>query len=285
MKSDLPSLTAYRTAMSRAAHQILDTPGLFDDPIAARIIGEEKSAGILSAPDQYRTASAAHLRAFLVARSKYAEDSLAEAIGRGVRQYVILGAGLDTFSFRNPYPSEILEVFEVDHPATQAWKREQLEAEGISIPASLKFSTIDFEKEKLEDQLPKAGFKMDVPAFFSWLGVTMYLPAEAVLTTLKSIARLAARESEIVFDYALSPSLLSQGALLSYQTRAARVAAAGEPWKSAFEPADLAAELRTIGFTVVEDLDSAGINARFFQNRTDALRAGGSAHLMKAAIL
>ena len=270
--------------MSRAAHQILDNPRLFDDPIAARIIGKENSAKISSAPDQYIIASAAHLRAFLVARSKYAEDALSEAISRGVHQYVILGAGLDTFSYRNPYPSEILQVFEVDHPATQAWKREQLDAEGISIPTSLRFASIDFEKEILEDRLPKAGFKIGVPSFFSWLGVTMYLPSEAVLTTLKSIAKLAARGSEIVFDYALSPSLLGPKDLSSYQARAARVAAAGEPWKSAFEPAILANELCAIGFSVIEDLNSDEINSRFFESRTDELQVGGRAHLMKATM-
>jgi O-methyltransferase involved in polyketide biosynthesis len=136
----------------------------------------------------------------------------------------------------------------------------------------------------LENRLPKAGFKIGVPSFFSWLGVTMYLPSEAVLTTLKSIAKLAARGSEIVFDYALSPSLLGPKDLSSYQARAARVAAAGEPWKSTFEPAILANELLAIGFMVIEDLDSGGINARYFENRTDELRVGGRAHLMKATM-
>jgi methyltransferase (TIGR00027 family) len=284
MEQDQPSLTAQRVAMSRAAHQILDTPRVFEDPIAIRIIGEQKASEISSASDPYRTSFATCLRAFLVARSKYAEDALADAIKRGVRQYVILGAGLDTFSCRNPYHSELLRVFEVDHPSTQAWKRERLDTERISIPESVRFAAIDFEKETLENKLPKAGFNKDEPSFFSWLGVTMYLPADAVIATMKSIASLAVRGSEIVFDYALSPSLLSPGALRGFEAVAARVAAVGEPWRSAFDPVLLTAEMQAAGFMVAEDLGPDELNARFFNNRTDALRVGGRAHLMKARL-
>ncbi|MGA2505021.1 MAG: class I SAM-dependent methyltransferase [Anaerolineales bacterium] len=284
MKPNLPSLTAQRVAMSRAAHQLLEVPRLFEDPIAVRIIGEQNSRNIISTPERYLKPSASYLRAFLVARSKYTEDALSKAVSQGMRQYVILGAGLDTFPYRNPFESQLLRVFEVDHPATQAWKRECLDAQGIPIPGSLRFVPVDFEKENLEDQIPKAGFNKKEASFFSWLGVTMYLPPESVLTMLKSIAKLAAEGSEVVFDYALSPTLLSRRDLVSYQTRAARVAAAGEPWKSAFNPNQLAAELRTVGFTVLEDLDSAAINARYFEDRTDDFHVAGRAHLLRAAL-
>jgi O-methyltransferase involved in polyketide biosynthesis len=243
--------------MLRAAHQILDDPRVFEDPIALRIVGEQSTSGISSAPDQYKTTLATYLRAFLVARSKYAEDALAEAIKGGVRQYVILGAGLDTFAYRNPYPSEMLRVFEVDHPSTQAWKRERLDAEHISVPDSL---------------------------CFSWLGVTMYLPADAVMATMRSIALSAARGSEIMFDYALSPSRLGPRDLANYQAMALRVAAVGEPWRSAFDPDLLSADLRAMGLTPAEDLGPDELNARFFKDRTDALRVGGRAHLMKVIV-
>jgi methyltransferase (TIGR00027 family) len=284
MEPNRPSLTAHRVAMLRAAHQILDDPRVFDDPIALRIVGEQSSSGISSAPDQYRTPIATYLRAFLVARSKYAEDSLAEAIKRGVRQYVILGAGLDTFAYRNPYPSGTLRVFEVDHPCTQAWKRERLDAEHISMPQSLCFVPVDFEKEALEGQLLKAGVRTDEPSFFSWLGVTMYLPADAVMATMRSIALSAARGSEIVFDYALSPSALGPGDLSDYRAMAARVAALGEPWRSAFDPDLLSADLRAMGLTPAEDLGPDELNARFFKERTDALRVGGRARLIKVIV-
>jgi methyltransferase (TIGR00027 family) len=254
---------------------------LYDDPVAIKIIGAQAAAKISSAPDSYRSAYATHLRAFLVARCQYAEQALADALQHGARQLVILGAGLDTFAYRNPYPPELLQVFEVDHPTTQAWKRERLAAESIPIPEALSFVAIDFEKENLAEQLPLAGFKTAVPAFFSWLGVSMYLPAETVLSTLKAIANLSAPGSEVVFDYALKPELLDPANLASFQTRARRVAAAGEPWKSSFQPGPLASELKQAGFIVLEDLGAADLNARFFNNRTDGLRVAGLAHMIR----
>jgi len=281
LETNQASLTARSTAMSRAAHQILDNPRLYDDPVAVKIIGAQNSSKISSTPDPYRSAYATHLRAFLVARCQYAEQALADALQHGARQLVILGAGLDTFAYRNPYPPELLQIFEVDHPATQAWKRERLAAAGIPIPESLRFATLDFEKDSLTDQLPQSGFKTDLPAFFSWLGVTMYLPAETVISTLKAIANLSAPGSEIVFDYALTPDLLNPAHQASFQNRAARVAAASEPWISAFKPEQLASELNQAGFTLLEDLGPNELNARFFKNRTDALRVAGHAHLIR----
>ena len=284
METNRPSLTAHRVAMLRAAHQVLDHPRVFEDPVALRIVGAQGAADISSAADKYKTTLATYLRAFLVARSKYAEDGLSAAIGRGARQYVILGAGLDTFAYRNPYPSDTLQVFEVDHPSTQAWKRERLEAEHIAVPESLRFAPVDFEREALESQLLKAGFTKDVPSFFSWLGVTMYLPANAVIATLRSIASMAAHGSEIVFDYSISPSAMGVGDSSDYQIMATHVAELGEPWRSAFVPDMLASDLPAMGLAPAEDLGPDELNARFFRDRTDALRVGGRAHLMKVIV-
>ena len=284
MNPTQPSLTAYRAAFSRAAHQVLDNPRLFEDPVATRIIGGYETTLICANPERYLAPAATHLRAFLVARSKFAEDALACAIQKGVHQYVILGAGLDTFAYRNPYSPEDLHIFEVDHPATQAWKQERLQAVGIPVPASLSFAALDFETDSLEDQLPKAGFKTGEPAFFSWLGVTMYLAPGTVMNILKSIAGLARPSSEIVFDYALYQGLLNPRQLLSYQVRAERLTRVDEPWKSTFEPDRLAASLKSIGFSVEEDLGMEGINARFFQDSQEPLRVHGAAHLLKAII-
>jgi len=266
--------------MARAAHQVLDYPRVFDDPIALPILGAKAAAGISHSSDSYRSTLATSLRAFLVARSKYAEDVLGQAVDKGVRQYVILGAGLDTFSYRNPYPCAALRVFEVDYPATQKWKRERLDAASIAIPPSLTFAAIDFETQTLPDQLRKVGFQPDQPAFFSWLGVSMYLTEKDVLATLQSIAGFAAPGSGIVFDYSLSPALMSSRQLAIYKAGAARVAAVGEPWKSSFDPHVLAAAATGIGFKVAEDLGSDLINARFFSGRDDGLCVGGRAHLI-----
>ena len=147
--------TAYRVAIRRAAHQLLDEPRVLDDPLALRIIGSETAEALRSNPKEHHAFSRA-FRAFMAARSRYAEDELASAVARGVAQYVVLGAGLDTFAYRNPHPG--LQVFEVDHPATQAWKRAQLEAAEIAIPSSLSFVPIDFENQTLEEGLRCSAF-------------------------------------------------------------------------------------------------------------------------------
>jgi methyltransferase (TIGR00027 family) len=270
---DGPSHTAYRVAVSRAAHQLLDEPRLLEDPIALAIVGAAAVAAIRTAPLRYRVRPARYLRAFLVARSRVAEEALAHAVRGGVRQYVVLGAGLDTFAYRNPYPAEGLTVFEVDHPATQAWKRGQLEAAGIAVPPSLRFVSVDFETQQLGERLTAAGLRTDERAFFSWLGVSMYLTRAAIGATLGYVAGLP-RGSGIVFDYATPPAGLSPVRRLLVHALLKRVAAAGEPWKTFFEPRALAAELRALGLTELEDLGSGELNARFFGDRSDGLRTG-----------
>jgi methyltransferase (TIGR00027 family) len=268
-------------AVSRAAHQLLDEPRVLEDPIALAIVGAAAVAAIRTAPLRYRLPPARYLRAFLVARSRVAEEALAHAVRRGVRQYVVLGAGLDTFAYRNPYPADSLTVFEVDHPATQAWKRGQLEAAGIALPQSLRFVSVDFEKEQLGERLAGAGLRTDERAFFSWLGVSMYLTRAAIGATLAYVAGLP-RGSGIVFDYAVPPAGLSPVRRLVVHALLKRVAAAGEPWKTFFEPRALAAELRALGLTELEDLGPEELNARFFGERSDGLRAGALGRVMCA---
>jgi methyltransferase (TIGR00027 family) len=268
-------------AVSRAAHQILDEPRVLEDPIALAIVGAAAVADIRAAPLRYRLPPARYLRAFLVARSRVAEEALAQAVRCGVRQYVVLGAGLDTFAYRNPYPAESLSVFEVDHPATQAWKRAQLEAAHIALPPTLHFVPVDFEKERLGERLAATGFRAGEPAFLSWLGVSMYLTRAAIGATLGYVAGLP-RGSGIVFDYAVPPAGLGPVRRLVVQALLRRVAAAGEPWKTFFEPRALAAELRALGLTEIEDLGSEELNVRFFGDRSDGLRTGALGRVMCA---
>jgi len=279
-----PSRTARRVALRRAAHQILDVPLVFEDPVALRLLDPEDAAALRADPQQVeRTPLDRPLRAFLVARSRYAEDELALAVERGVRQYVILGAGLDTFACRSPYPEGLLRIFEVDHPATQVWKRERLAAAGLTLSPDLVLAPVDFEKQTLADGLRSAGWDALRPTFFSWLGVTVYLTEDAVLRTLRFIASAPAG-SEVVFDYGISPSLLNSREHWVFEAMAQRVAAAGEPWRAFFDPSRLAETLRTMGFGQVEDLGGEEINARYFQGRADGLRVGTLAHLMMARV-
>jgi methyltransferase (TIGR00027 family) len=275
------SLTAYRVALSRAAHQILDAPRVLEDPVALAIVGERAVAGIRAAPLRFLLPPSRHLRAFLVARSRVAEDALAVALRSGVGQYVVLGAGLDTFAYRSWYPRERLRVFEVDHPATQAWKRRRLAAGSIAVPESLTFVAVDFETEALSARLTGAGWRADEPTLFSWLGVTMYLTRPAVMSILTLVAGLP-RGGGIVFDYAVPPASLGLVSRMAAGALLRRVAAVGEPWKTFFAPAELAGELRTLGFARLEDLGPEQLNARFFGARRDGLRVRGLGRVMSA---
>jgi methyltransferase (TIGR00027 family) len=284
MQENRPSATAQRVALRRAAHQLLDKPKVFDDPVALRIVGGERAAALQADPHRSEaTPLSPYLRAFMAARSRYAEDELVLGVRRGIRQYVILGAGLDTFAYRNPYPEGTLHVFEVDHPATQAWKRARLEEVGIDLPPDLTFAAVDFETQTLADGLLKAGYDPCQCTFFSWLGVTPYLTSDTVMATLRWIAS-APSGSAVVFDYAISPSLLTATERWVFDTLAQRVAAAGEPWQGFFEPAALMRDLQAMGFGHVEDMGPAEINARYFKDRTDGLRVGSLAHLMNARV-
>jgi methyltransferase (TIGR00027 family) len=272
------SRTAIRVAARRAAHQILDRPPVFEDPLALAIAGAEaveKAASEASSPS---------LRLFLAARSRFAEDELARAVERGVRQYVLLGAGLDTFAYRNPHAALGLRVFEADHPATQEWKRGRLLSAGIEIPAETVFVAVNLERQSLADALTSAGFRAGEPAFFSWLGVVPYLTEGAFLATMPFIAGMPPA-SGVVFDYAVAKRALSPREQLALDALASRVAAADEPFQLFFDPAALAALLRQLGFRHVEDLDAAEINSRYFRNRADGLSIRGRVgHLLSARI-
>src|SRR5262245_26696229 len=276
LREGRPSATAQVTANLRAAHQLVDQPRILDDPLALRIIGAEAEAAVRARAGQ---GPAATFRPFVAVRSRYAEDELARAVDRGIRQYVVLGAGLDTFAYRNPHSR--LRVFEVDHPARQVWKRGRLQDAGIAVPPSVTFAAIDFEKQTLAGGLAQAGFKADEPAFFSMLGVVVYLTRDAAMDTLKFVASLPSG-TEIVFDYAISPSALSESDRRVHDDATRTVAARGEPWPSYFSPLATAADLRAVGFTRVEGLGPDEIHERYFKDRRDGLRVNGIARLVKA---
>jgi methyltransferase (TIGR00027 family) len=284
MRDARPSATAYRVAIRRAAHQLLDNPKVLDDPIALRIIGREAARRLRDGSDDQQGRFARAVRAFMVARSRYAEDELALAIARGATQYVILGAGLDTFAYRNPYAAGALRVFEVDHPATQEWKRGRLAAAGIPTPESVTYAPVDFEEQALSAELARAGFKTDVITFFSWLGVTMYLEPAAIKATLGYVASTP-RGGGVVFDYAVPRSSLSWVGRIALDAMSRRVARSGEPFRTFFDPRELAAQMRAMGFTSIEDFGKDEINARHFKDRADGLRVGGSLGRVLAARL
>jgi methyltransferase (TIGR00027 family) len=275
MEEARPSRTALRVAMRRAAHQLVDVPKVLDDPIALRILGPGARERLQEGDGTGGDRLSRSIRAFMVARSRYAEDELARAIGRGTAQYVVLGAGLDTFAYRNPHAEGSLRVFEVDYPATQEWKRRQLAAAEIAIPRSVTFAPVDFERQTLADGLRDAGFDREKAAFFSWLGVSMYLTDEAVGSTLGFVASMPAGGG-IVFDYAVPRESLGIVGRMALDALSRRVEAAGEPFVTFFDPRALAERMKQIGFRSVEDLGADEINARYFKDRGDGLRVMGS---------
>ena len=284
MKANSSSRTALRVAMRRAAHQIMDDPAVFSDPLAFRILGaENQSAQYIDQRLLEQTPAESRYRAYLAARSRYAEDELHIAIKRGVHQYVILGAGLDTFAYRNQYSAEVLHVFEVDLPATLTWKQVRLEEANIQIPRTVTFTPVDFETETLEEGLRRAAFDASKCAFFSWLGVTSYITESAFTATLRFVASMPPG-SGIVFDYMLSPSLLNPTARSVFDSLANRVALAGEPFQTFFDPYFLKKDLSAMGFGQIENLGPGKLNDLYFRGRKDELKAGGLAHIMNATV-
>jgi methyltransferase (TIGR00027 family) len=278
-----PSLTAQRVARRRAAHQLLDVPPVFVDPLAITILGVEAAAALNADPEGGETSIVApYLRAFLAARSRVAEDALAEAVAAGVRPYVILGAGLDTFAYRNPLAASGLRVFEVDHPSTQGWKRQRLTEVALAEPPTLTFVPLDFDTATVAEALPRAGFDPTTPSFFSWLGVVPYLDRSMVMEILAYIAQVAGVEGGVVFDYGLPPASLPLLYRVAYEALAARVRAAGEPWRTFFEPAPLAHELAGLGFGRRTDWGESELNARYFSERADRLRVGPAGRVVVA---
>ncbi|BCY05484.1 SAM-dependent methyltransferase [Actinoplanes sp. L3-i22] len=250
MQTGQASRTAYAAARYRAAHQVLEHGSIFTDPLALRILGHQPEELLGDEPRR-------GMRLFIAARHRFAEDHLAAAVSRGVRTAVVLGAGLDTFAYRNPHPS--LRVIEIDHPDTQAWKRERLAEAGIDLPDNMRYVGIDFERESLR-------LDLDEPAFFLWMGVVPYLTADGFAETLRFVATVEG--NEVVFDYAQSPERMPAARRAALEARAARVAKIGEPWLTFFEPEEIAALLGEHSFGDIEDLGPSGLAARYF-NRPD----------------
>lgn len=266
VRDQTASRTALATAYLRAAHQILDAePLILNDPVALVLLGPGAEERIRDAVDRYMAPEAKTLRSHLVLRSRYAEDRLGSSIERGVTQYVIVGAGFDTFAIRQPGWAGRLRIIEVDHPATQHLKRTKISEAGIPVPGNVVFAGIDFEKESLEEGLIRNGVRSAETTFFSWLGVTMYLTEPAIDSTLKCMAKYPSG-SEAVISFRQPPSAQS-----SEPTRLADfVSQAGEPFVSYFTPDNFKAKLLEAGFTKVEFLTPA-LSAQYFHGGENSL--------------
>ncbi len=304
MEDNQASITALMTAYCRAYHAVNVSPQIFDDFLADRMFTPEERIRFnhllaerlplinptLAAthPDQ-ATALEHIMQAYGVtsslSRARYTENCLEQAVAQGTKQYVLLGAGLDTFAFRRPDLVSQLQVFEVDHPATQALKHRRLAALKMETPPQLNFVAVDFAKQNLEDGLRNSTYDPQKVSFFSWLGVVCYLSRDAVFNTLQTVAGLAPKGSTIVFDYLDDDAFIPAKSSRAMQMMQASTRAAGEPMKTGFDPLSLGDELKTVGFSLEENLSPQDIETRYFQGRTDIYHAFEHIHFARAVIV
>jgi methyltransferase (TIGR00027 family) len=303
MEDSRVSLTALLTAYARAYHATHAAPKLFNDYLADQLFTEEERtyfgdnlAEALKFLDPERAAACPDRAAALawymrlqggpitLSRSRYTEDSLVGALSQGVRQYVILGAGMETFAFRQPELMRRLHVFEIDHPATQAFKLQRLAELGWDVPPELHFVPVDFTREHLAAALRRSPYDPQAASFFSWLGVTYYLTREVVFDTLRAIAGVAPAGSLIVFDYMDLDAFVPERAARRMQRMQAIVRQAGEPMKAGFDPSRLAADLEAMGLRLREDLSPADIEERYFRGRSDGYHAYEHVHFAQVAV-
>jgi methyltransferase (TIGR00027 family) len=275
------SVTALATAMMRAAHTRLDRPALIDDPWGDRLVldAEREAIGMvtgdLRAHPTYAT---------VILRTRFTEDALAAAVERGARQYVLVGAGMDSFALRRPAFAREVEVFEVDLPATQEFKLRRLEELGIEAPERFHAVAADLGEESLDEALERSAFRPGEAAFFSWLGVTAYLTREANMETLAAIARCGAEGSELAFTYIDAREISGEAERPELRTVLSNLAAAGEPWRSGFDPRELGDDLAAVGLELVEDLNGFGLVERYRTQGAGALHPVEAAHVALARV-
>ncbi|HEY7055349.1 MAG TPA: SAM-dependent methyltransferase [Vicinamibacterales bacterium] len=259
-------------AWLRAAHQVLDAPPLvLDDPAALALLGPDAADRIRREAARVQGPGARALRSHVVLRSRFAEDRLRAAVGRGVTQYIVLGAGYDTFCVRQPAWARQLRVIEVDRRTTQSGKKARLAEAGLNVPGNVVFADVDFETETLLEGLVRHDVGLDVPTFFSWLGVTVYLTEPAIDGVFRTVASCPP-ESEVVFTYSPAESGPDPtGSHHEISGLAARAAEAGEPWLTHFEPEVLDRKLRAIGFRDITFLTPEDAATRYFRGRADDL--------------
>lgn len=267
------SASAEMVAVLRAAHQVIDRPVVHTDPLAMQIIGAEGRRWLEANPAMLEVNYVRAIRAMVSIRSRLCEEELARAVARGTTQYVLLGAGLDTFAYRQPDFARDLTIFEVDEPGTQAWKLERLEEAGLALPENLRFVPVDFNTRTLAEGLHAAGFDRSAPTFFAWLGVSYYLPLESILETLRFVVAQDAT-SEVIFDIVLDEPAIAPDFRAMYGKFRQQMLKAPEPWLTWLDPGPFSATLRELGFTTVEQHDSRDMMERFLAGHFDGLVPG-----------
>lgn len=268
--------TAEGAAAGRAAHRLYARPIVFDDPWAIHLIAPVtrfivRSRLLHSFLIERRMKPFKNVLATSLASFRYTEERVDRAADSGTAQYVIVGAGLDSFALRRLDLASKLRVFEIDHPATQRLKRERI-ARVESIPKNLEFAPVDFEIESIADALAPTSFDAQRPTIVSWLNTTPYLTDEAIFSTLAALAKLLAPGSEIIFNYAVTREFLDPQDVDGFNFLSEHVKREGEPWRSAFNPEIFPAQVEALGYRLTEQLTMSDLEERYFRNRSDGLR-------------
>ena len=265
-----PSRTAVMVAVLRAYHREQPPPRVLDDWLALDLAGEQGQVLLANMQKTWGPDGMALGARWIAVRTRFVEDKVDEAVADRIHQYVLLGAGLDSFVYRRGDLHDKLRVFEVDHPETQEWKRRRLAELGIDTPPNLVFAPVNFETDTLGDGLSSANFDFDSPAIFSWIGVTMYLTRDAIDETLTTIAG-SSSGTRLVLTYDIPRHSLGPTAQAHYDRVSTSAAALGEPFVSLFEPAEIEQVLHRFGFQVTSHFGPAEAVARYFGGNTIAV--------------
>jgi len=306
MEPQVASRTALGTSLMRALHTRADPEPILQDPwgdrlvpaeirraVQARALAELAAQGLATGNADPQALTDTWLRrngayCTVMTRSRYAEDALLAAVARGVRQYLLLGAGFDSFALRTPPQARHVEIFEIDHPATQGLKRRCIELAGLTLRPEVHFLAADLAEEQLADVLARApGFRRDEPAFIAWLGVTMYLPRTANDATLRALAACTAPGSELVFTYidqaAFTPA--EDDANPVFRALQASVQSMGEPFLCGLDPQQLPTELAALGFELLADCSDLELVARYDPQDRNRLLPSALSRLAHARVV
>lgn len=284
MEDGRHSYMAESSAYLRAVHMALDgEPKILDDSLAERLLEIGLDKEMSADRERLMTKELVKARALIIMRSRFAEDELAVSMSRGVTQYVLLGAGLDTSAYRHSDLVDQLQVYEVDHPDTQGLKLERLAGAGIPMRENIRHIGVDFERDSLADKLADGGFDPQQPTFFSWLGVSYYLSRDSVVDIFKYVSGMAPH-SQIIFDFMLADSVLGEKERRAIAKITAYLEKNREPLICRFEPHDLEDVLFRIGFNETFHLTWEAAMERYFEDRADGMFLDPTTQMMSAIV-
>jgi methyltransferase (TIGR00027 family) len=283
MSASQPNHGLLIAATMRAQHQLLDAPVILRDPVTVELVPEAHRLDVLGEFGNPSDGIATQFRAMFAMRSRFAEDRLADAVARGVRQYVLIGAGLDTFPWRQPAFAQDIQIFAADHPASLAWVQGRLRHHGFGRPTNLTYVPVDLDKRDFADQLIACGFDLSIPSFCSMLGVTQYLDPITVGAVLEFVASLEP-ESEIVASFVPPDDSLKGPGRDAVRRTSIQLAQQGAPFTCRLSAKDAISRLHDFRFRDVFHLTPELAQERYFVGRTDALRAPGWVQLIAAIV-